>query len=96
VVVSKAAGIASVPLNLSDDRTVTAWARYHYPEANSVFSEPQPELAPHRLDTYTAGLLIVFLSLPNRTLGGATPLHSIKWRSNTRLGDLGYSREDRI
>ncbi|GEM_PF-1842161 len=70
VVVSKAAGIASVPLNLSDDRTVTAWARFHHPEVNTAFSEPQPELAPHRLDTYTAGLLIVCL----------TPESHARWR----------------
>lgn len=62
LVLHKPAGVASVPLSLMDQDTVTAWARFHYPEVNEAFSSVQPELAVHRLDTDTEGVLVVALN----------------------------------
>ncbi|MBM4303126.1 MAG: RNA pseudouridine synthase [Deltaproteobacteria bacterium] len=62
VVIDKPSGIASQPISLFDENTVTQWARFHYPSINGDFPEPQPTLTPHRLDIGTSGVLIVALN----------------------------------
>jgi 23S rRNA pseudouridine1911/1915/1917 synthase len=69
-VVFKPAGIPTVPVGLFDENTITAWVRWQYPEVNVLFDAAQPELAVHRLDTDTAGLIIV----------GLTPDSHLYWR----------------
>jgi len=59
LVVDKPSGMASHPISLFDFGTVTQWALAHYPTIREQFSEVQPTVTPHRLDTGTSGLLIV-------------------------------------
>lgn len=58
VVLHKPAGVPSVPIHLKDTLTVTAWMRRHYPVVNRNFELAQPELAVHRLDTDTEGIIV--------------------------------------
>ena len=60
--IDKPPGIPSHPLSLFDHETVTHWAFHHYPKVREAFSETQPTITPHRLDTATSGLLIVTLT----------------------------------
>jgi 23S rRNA pseudouridine1911/1915/1917 synthase len=62
VVVDKPSGLASQPISLLDSKTITQWARFHYPAVSNEFPEAQPVLTPHRLDIGTSGILIVSLS----------------------------------
>ncbi len=57
--IDKPAGIPGHPISLFDFNTVTHWMFAHYPEVKANFSEYQPILTPHRLDTDTSGILIV-------------------------------------
>lgn len=70
VVVDKPIGLASHPISLFDEQTMTQWARFHYPSVANEFLEIQPTLVPHRLDTGTSGILLVALEQQ----------HFVKWR----------------
>ena len=59
VVIDKPYGIASHPISLFDNDTVTQWAFAKYPNLASEFAQAQPTVVPHRLDIGTSGLLIV-------------------------------------
>lgn len=58
-VIDKPAGIPSHPISLLDTNTVTHWAFARDAQLYAEFSESQPTVAVHRLDTNTTGLLIV-------------------------------------
>lgn len=55
--VDKPAGTACNPLSLFDNATVSHWALRHY--KTDGFTEAQPKLCPHRLDSGTTGALLV-------------------------------------
>lgn len=59
VLIDKPAGMPSHPLSLFDSNTVTHWALARYPGILKEFTEIQPTIVPHRLDTGTSGLIIV-------------------------------------
>ncbi len=58
-VVDKPAGTPSHPISLLDFDTISHWALAKYPEIAKEFSECQPTVTPHRLDTGTSGVLVV-------------------------------------
>lgn len=58
-IIDKPQGFVGHPISLFDTNTITHWAFAEDPELATFFSEIQPTLTPHRLDTGTSGLLIV-------------------------------------
>ena len=77
-VVYKPSGFPSHPLSLFDRQTATQWAFAQDRGLAERFSQTQPTVAPHRLDTDTEGLLIVCKSPANYEL----------WRSRFQRKEL--------
>src|SRR3989338_7027898 len=59
LVIDKPAGIPSHPISLFDTATITHWAFSRFASIAQEFTQIQPTITPHRLDTGTSGLLIV-------------------------------------
>lgn len=62
LVLHKPSGVPSQPLGLLDRNTVTDWMLYHFQGLPEAFGYVRPELAVHRLDIGTTGLLIVAMT----------------------------------